>query len=249
MEMGKKLAFGATVVLVLAVGVRVGMIYRERHSPAAQIAAPAKEKLPEDDYVFLKKKRPSSLGDVKDLIGSELWVSAGGQMEFYPVQNGRVEYAHSAGTLLGAQPMKAKDAIEQVAPKSATYRIPGGDRQVLLVFTMPSPASGAADSAKLYAVPIGYREGGQYTFYTDELFFYDDPHVLYKHWGAEVWKAIDQHRAIPGMSESQVQMALGQVSRSGSQRYGDRTVVYDNLGKPFDVTFVKNKAVSIRPEL
>ena len=81
-----------------------------------------------------------------------------------------------------------KSAVEQVAPKAATFRIPGGDRQVLLVFTMPN-------DPKEYAVPVGYRAGGDYTFYTDEIFFYDDPHVLYKHWGPEIWKAVDSHRS------------------------------------------------------
>ena len=248
METGKKAALGATVVLVLAVGVRVGMIYRERNSVSTPVAAPGKGKLPDDAYVFLKKKRPSSLHDVKELVGSTVWVSAGGQMDFYPVAGHKAEYGHSAGTLLGAQPMIIKDAIEQVAPKDATFRIPGGEKQVLLVFTMPATASGAVNAAQEYAVPVGYREGGQYTFYTDELFFYDDPHSLYRHWGPDVWKAVDEHRAIPGMSEAEVQLALGQVSKSGSETYGNRTVVYSNLGKPVDVTFEKDKAVGIRPE-
>ena len=248
METGKKAALGATVVLVLAVGTRVGMIYRERNAPSAATAVPGKEKLPDDAYVFLKKKRPSSLKDVKELVGSTIWVSAGGQMDYYPVSAHRADYGNKAGTLLGAQAMAVKDAIEQVAPKDATFRIPGGDKQVLLVFTMPATGAGIADAAKEYAVPVGYREGSQYTFYTDELFFYDDPHTLYKHWGPEVWKAVDEHRAIPGMSEAEVQLALGQVSKSGSETYGNRTVVFSNLGKPVDVTFEKNKAVGIRPE-
>jgi hypothetical protein len=248
MDTGNKAALGATVVLVLAVGVRVGMIYRERHAPATSVTAPGKEKLPDDAYVFLKKKRPSSLKDVKELVGSTVWVSAGGQMDFYPVAGHKVEYAHRAGTLLGAQPMMVNDAIEQAAPKEATFRIPGGEKQVLLVFTMPTNVSGAMNASTEYAVPVGYREGGQYTFYTDELFFYDDPHTLYKHWGPEVWKAVDEHRAIPGMSEAEVQLALGQVSKSGSETYGNRTVIFSNLGKPIDVTFEKDKATAIRPE-
>lgn len=50
------------------------------------------------------------------------------------------------------------------------------------------------------------------------------------------------------MSEAQVQLALGQVSKSGSEAFGNRTVVFSNLGKPIDVTFVKDRAVAIRPE-
>jgi hypothetical protein len=100
----------------------------------------------------------------------------------------------------------------------------------------------------LYGVPVGYHQNGQYTFYLDEIFFYDDPHELYKHWGPEVWKAIDSHQVIIGMSERQTQMALGQVSKSVSNEYGNRLVVYANLGKPIAVTFVKNHATSFRPD-
>ena len=247
MENGKKAALAATAIAVLAVGFRVGMIYRERHAPAAQTAAPEREKLPDDAYVFLKKKRPSSMADLKDLFGATVWMSAGGQMEFYPVNGRRADYSKIAGTLLGAQPMLITGAIEQVAPKSVADRIPPGDRQVLLTFHLPPSVQGPGEGDKLFAVPVGYHDNGQYTFVTDELFFYDDPHRLYKHWGAATWDAIDHHRAIAGMSESQVQLALGQVSDSDSKDAGNRTVTYNNLGHPVDVTFVKDRATRITP--
>ena len=247
MENGKKAAIGATVLALLVVGVRVGMIYKERHAPVAAPAQAVKEKLSDDSYVYLKKKRPSSMKDARDLNGATVWMSAGGQMDYYPVAGKHVNYAKKVGTLMGAQPMVVKDFVEQVAPKDATYRIPGGDRQVLMVFTLPDSVQGPGSGDKQFAVPVGYHEKGMYTFYTDELFFYDDPHVLYKHWGPKVWQAIDEHRAILGMSESQVQMALGQVSQSLSNEYGNRRVVYSNLGKSMDVIFVKNQATAIMP--
>lgn len=243
MDSGKKAAIAGSIILVLAVGIRVGLIYRERNAPAAPVKV-EREKIADDDLVFLKQKRPSSMADLKDLYGSTLWVSAGGQMDYYPYAAHHVEYAHTSGTLLGAQELVAEEAVEQVAPKSATFRIPGGDRQVLMVFTLPK----SSDPAKLYAVPIGYRENGQYTFYTDEIFFYDDPHQLYAHWGPEIWKAVDAHQVIIGMNERQVQLSLGQVSKSLSNDVGNRLVVYSNLGHPLAVTFVKNKVTSFRPE-
>ncbi len=251
MDTGKKAALAGTSILVLAVSVRVGLIYRERNAPAPP-APSVREKIPADDLVFLKKKRPDSLADLQQLDGTTLWVSAGGQMEYYPYAKHHVEYARPAGTLLGAQPLQVKEAVEQVAPKAATFRIPAGDRQVLLVFTLP-PAkdpSGAVtgNPTNLYAVPVGYRQDGQYTFYTDEIFFYDDPHDLYKHWGPRIWKAIDAHQVIDGMNERQVQLSLGQVSKSLSNDYGNRLVVYSNLGHPIAVTFVKNQVTSFRPE-
>jgi hypothetical protein len=241
MENGAKAAIGATVVLLLAVGVRVGMIYRERNAPDESVKPAAREVIPADELVFLKKKRPETLKDVKELDGTTVWVSAGGQLEFYPYAGHTVQYAKSMGTLLGAEPIVVKDAVEQVAPKGATFRIPGGDKQVLVVFTR-------AGDAKEYAVPVGYRQAGEYTFYTDEIFFYDDPHELYKHWGPEIWKAVDAHQVILGMNERQVEMALGQVSKSTSKDYGNRMVVFANLGKPMAVTFVNNKVTAFRAD-
>lgn len=245
MDTGKKAAIAGTLILMAVVGIRVGMIYRERNAPAAApVQKAATEKISDDDLVFLKKKRPDSMADIKTLIGTKVWVSAGGQLEYYPYVSHKVDYAKTAGTLLGAEPLVIKDAAEQVAPKKATFRIPGGDRQVSLVFTLPN----ASDPAKEYAVPVGYREAGQYTFYADEIFFYDDPHELYKHWGPEIWKAVDSHQVILGMNERQVQLSLGQVSKSVSQDYGNRLVVYANLGKPMAVTFVNNKVTAFRAD-
>jgi hypothetical protein len=241
MQNGVKAAIGASVVLVLAVGVRVGLIYRERNAPDKSVQPAAREVIPEDDLVFLKKKRPDSMKDIKELVGSTVWVSAGGQLEYYPVAGHTAQYGKSAGTLLGAEPIVVKDAFEQVAPKAATFRIPGGDKQVLLVFTKPG-------ETKEYAVPVGYRQDGQYTFYSDEIFFYDDPHELYKHWGPEIWKAVDAHQVILGMNERQVELSLGQVSKSTSTDYGNRMVVFANMGKPMAVTFVKNKVTAFRAD-
>ena len=241
MESGKKAAFAASVILVLAVGIRVGLIYRERHAPAV-VKAPEREVIAADDLVFLKQKRQSSMSDLKDLYGTTVWVSAGGQLEYYPLSGHTVLYAKPAGTLMGAQELKIKGAVEQVAPKAATFRIEGGDKQVSLIFTL------AGADGKEFAVPVGYRKDGQYTFLADEIFFYDDPHVLYKHWGPEIWKAVDAHQVILGMNERQVELSLGQVSKSTSKDYGNRMVVFANMGKPMAVTFVKNKVTAMRAD-
>jgi hypothetical protein len=242
MNSGMKAAIGGTGVLLLAVGIEIAWLHHERSQPRI-VPAEATEKTDPDDLVFLKKERPSSMADLKDLYGKTVWVSAGGQMDYYPYAGHRADYAKSAGTLLGAEPLLIRDAFEQVAPKAATFRIPGGDRQVLLAFTMPR----SADATKEYAAPVGYQEGKDFTFYTDEILFYDDPHQLYQ-WGPQVWQAVDAHQVILGMNERQVELALGQVSKSLSNDYGNRLVVYSNLGKPVAVTFVKNKVTAFRPD-
>ena len=244
MSSGKKAALGLTALLVLVVGLVLLYLHHERNLPAKPAATADYGPTDQDDLVFLKKERPSSMADLKVLYGTTLWVSAGGQMEYYPAAGHHADYAHSAGTLLGAEPLLVKDAFEQVAPKAATFRIPGGDRQVLLTFTLPK----SADPKKLYAVPVGDQEGSYFNFSTDEIFFYDDPHELYKFWGPQVWQAVDAHQVILGMSEHQVEMALGQVSKSVSNEYGNRLVVFANLGHPMAVTFVKNHVTAFRED-
>jgi len=243
-----KAALGGTSILLLAVGIELAWLHHERSESDKPVETPFVKTDP-DDLVFLKQERPSSMADLKDLYGKTIWVSAGGQMDYYPYTAQHANYAKSAGTLLGAEPITVNSAIEQVAPKSATFRIPGGDRQVLLVFTMPkSHGSNTTGPAKQYAVPVGYQERKDFTFFTDEIFFYDDPHELYKYWGPNIWQAVDTHQVILGMNERQVQLSLGQVSKSVSNDYGNRVVIYANLGHPMAVTFVKNKVTAFRPD-
>ena len=81
----------------------------------------------------------------------------------------------------------------------------------------------------------------------NDLFFFADPHELYKHWPPETWQAIDNHQAKPGMNEIQVSMALG-TSATGSGEYGNRTLEFTNNGHPVTVTFENNRAVSVTAE-
>lgn len=230
-------------IAAIAIGGEVAYLHYERNKPAK---APVEDRGPTNpDYlVFLKQKRPSTPADVEELTGQTIWVSAGGQMEYYPLNGHHADYSKTAGTLLGAEPLMVKGVFEQKAPEEATFRIGGGDAQVLLAFTKPK----SDDPKKEYAVPVGYREGKDYEFKMDEIFFYDDPHELYKHWGPQIWQAIDEHRVILGMSEHQVQLALGQVSKSTSEEEGNRMVVYSNLGHPMAVTFTKDKVTAFRPD-
>jgi hypothetical protein len=125
MKAVQKAAIGGTAVLVLAVGGELLYLHHERSAPGVQVAPAQETAIDPDDLVFLKKERPSSMADLKELYGKTIWVSAGGQMDYYPYAGRHADYAKSAGTLLGAEPLVVKDAFEQVAPKAATYRIPG----------------------------------------------------------------------------------------------------------------------------
>ena len=238
MASGKKIAAGVTAVLVLAIGGQLLYLHHERNSYVAPAKADVSYKVQDDDLVHLKHTYPSEMKDAKALAGKPLWISAGGQLDYYPVSGSTVSWTKSAGILLGAQRIDVKDAILAVAPKKATFRIPGGNKQVELVFTLPG-------GTQRYAVPAGYEEGGRYTFFIDDVFFYEDPHELYKHWGAEKWAAIDRHEAIKGMNERQAMLALGQVESPSSTDYGNRVITFDNVGKPVRVVFEKDKATNI----
>lgn len=243
MEDGKKVALGFTVIMILAFGVRWAFIYKANHDPGPSITTSKPSvKYDDDDLVYLKKQHPDSLKDERALIGKTIWVSAADQMDYYHVVAHRADYAHIVGTLEGAVPLIVTGVIEQVPPKGrAVARIPAGVRHVLLTFTMPKSSDPKAE----YAVPVGNYDGSNYNFLTDEIFFYDDPHELYKHWGAETWAHIDKHEAALGMSENQAMMALGQVIDPQGPTIGQRTVTYDNNGHPVTIDFDKNKAVRI----
>jgi hypothetical protein len=247
MTTGQKAAIGFVVLGVLLVGGEFGLIYKRNHEQMAVPKDPyADRKVDPDDLVFLKKERPDSLKDEKALTGRMLWVSAGGQMDYYADKGNHVDYAHPVGVLLGAQQLLVKGAFEEKAPSSgpAVARIPAGEKHVLLAFTLP----GSSDPSALYASPVGNFDNGNYSLLNDQIFFYEDPHVLYKHWGPEMWSHIDKHEAVLGMNENQAMMSLGEVIKPDSDTTGDRTVSYDNNGKPLSIQFTKGKATKITPE-
>ena len=184
------------------------------------------------------------MADLKDIFGDDGLGVGGWADGLLPGTGKSAQYAKSAGTLLGAEEMVVTGASEQVAPKNGD--VPdSGRRQAGAAGVY---AAELADPAKEYAVPVGYQQDKEFTFYTDEIFFYDDPHELYKHWGPEIWKAVDSHTVINGMNERQVELSLGQVSKSDSKDYGNRMVVFDNMGKPMAVTFEKNKVTGFRAD-
>jgi hypothetical protein len=99
------------------------------------------------------------------------------------------------------------------------------------------------------AVPIGAQKDGEFKIYSDDAFFNEDPHDLYKHWPSGVWSKIDSHEVQTGMSELQASFAigLGSPEAGSSGAYGSRTLHYENGGKPVVITFDNDKAIEIKP--
>lgn len=249
MTNGLKIALGLTAVLVIAVGGEMLYLHHrnvvDENMKVTRRGTYQEAPLTQDETVFLRKERPDSLKDERTLIGKTIWVSAGGQLDFYKDTGKHVDYKHPAGVLLGAEPLIVKDVFEQVPPKTgpAVARIAAGEKHVLLAFTMPK----SADPNTLYATPVGNYDNGSYNFLSDEIFFYDDPHILYKYWGPQMWAHIDKHEPVLGMSENQAMMALGQVINPHGDNVGDRSVTYDNNSHPVTIDFVNNHAVKITP--
>jgi hypothetical protein len=235
-----------TLVLIVLLGIRLGFILYQRH----QAAKPAEKKAPAyssnmDDYVMPPKIHPYDLKSAaKELVGKTIWVRAGNSVHYYPFSNAThtADLKHEKALLPPLAKLQVKDVVLQRAPSGtlAEGQVAVVQKQILAAFQM------AGDSAT-YAVTIGTNTGDDFEFNVNDLFFFADPHELYKHWPPETWQAIDNHQAKEGMNEIQVSMALGTVA-TGSGEYGNRTLDFDNNGHPVKVTFEKNRAVSVTPE-
>ena len=242
MRTAAKVALGITGAMLLAFGIEAAYIHYDRAQSAQPAAAPDYGPTDPDDLVFLKRKHPETLADLKELNGQTVWVQAPGQMDYFSASPNHADYSQRIGALPGAAEMKIVGAFQQVRPKNVATRVPAGNTQVLLTFTMPK----TADPARLYAAPVGYKDATGYTFFTDDIFFYEDPRKLYD-WKPEIWQAIDAHQVLKGMSQRQVSLALGAVARQMSGTYTDGEFVYDNSGHPVDVTYAAGKVTGFHP--
>ena len=229
-----------TVVVLLVVGGRLLYIFHERTEPGVQKAQAPRRLLNQDDVVQPRKLYIADLKEAKELAGKPVWVQAGYSLDYYPYTGGRVDFAHRTGVLPSVQQLAIEKVVTEKPTANLATRFPAADKQVLAVFKMPG-----GDTE--YATTIGTIKGSDETYYCDDIFYYDDPRQMYKHWPADVWKAIEQHQPKPGMSELQVSMALGTIQQSDSSDYGNRTVTYDAGGKKWSVSFVKDKATTVTP--
>jgi hypothetical protein len=237
-ETRKKLQIVLLLGIVIA-GARAGYIVYERHEAMKEESMPKVDApLKADYYVTPKKLHPYDLKSARQLTQQPAWVKIGYYHTYYPYNSSahKADFAHEAGTLGPLQKLNIIDVITGMTPRTP------GTKQILAVFRMDGSTDG-----KTYAVPIGAEKDGDFKCYSDEIFFIEDPRVLYKHWSADVWKAIDEHRVLPGMNELQTSFALGSGIPAGSGDYGSRTLQYANGGKPVTVTFENDKAVTIAP--
>lgn len=232
---------GIQIALALAIvvaGVRAGYILYQRHEDyvAAQKQQQAKSAgySNADYYVTPKKLYPYDLKSAKQLTQQPVWVKEGYRYTYYPydVARKRTDFGHEAGLLPPIDRLEIKDVVTDI-PVGA-----GNRRQVMAVFEK---------EGKSYAVPIGFEAEGQFKIYSDEIFYVEDPHELYKHWPADVWQAVEQHEVKPGMDELQADFAVGMGVPDAGTSSDEKTVRYPNGGKPLVVIYQGEKATEIKP--
>lgn len=238
----KRLQVILLIVAALAV-LRTAYIFYERRQP---LPSQQKETYSSnlDDYVTFPKVYPFDLKSAKkELGGKTVWVRAGNVVPYYGYNKASqtANLNHNAGLLPPLEKLQITDVILQKTPTSLSAgQFAVVQKQFLAVFNRPGQQGS-------FAAPIGTAVGDNFTFTANDIFFFADPHELYKHWPADVWKAIDQHQVKPGMSELQVGFALGTGGSVSTGDYGNRTIEYTNNGNPVKVTFEKNRAVSVEP--
>ena len=226
------------IQLALAIGIavaaiRTGYIFYERHeanAPAVKQEAPLRA----DYYVTPKKLHPFDLASARELTKQPAWVREGYRFTYYPYNLAikRSDFAHEAGTLGPIEKLDITDVVTDFSPGKS------GEKQVMAVIEK---------EGRSYAFPIGVAQGDNYTIYSDDMLFVQDPHELYKHWPADVWEAISKHEIRQGMNQLQGDFSVGMGSPDNLHDADNRTVTYPNNGKPLIVTYVNDHAVEIKP--
>ncbi len=226
-----------TLVTCAIGGIYLAIVFHQRRNPGVASQAAQQAESP-DDFAEVRMIFPTSFADVAKLQNTSVWMKNGYTMPYFPYDSGRIVFAKSVGVIPSAQRLDIKKIIKAVAPAQVDDGISHGSRQVFAVFSLPG-------SASLYATAIGVIDGPQEQYFTDVLFYYDDPHTIYDNWPKSIWAAIDAHQVQPGMSELQTRMSIGQKIQSDGGSEGNRTVTYDQAGKTWTITYVNNHATTI----
>jgi hypothetical protein len=233
---------GAITLLVLAIAAwRIISYEHERDAPGVVLNKPARQKISDDQLVFVRHMLIDSIKSARVLNGKSVWMKTGYTLPYYLYSTGRIAFSRPMGWLPPAQELQVKDFVAVTTPSDWASSIPRGTKNVFVVFTEP-------EQSGEFAAPVASLDGANSNWACDDIFFYDDPKMLY-HWPAEVWQAVAQHTGKQGMSEFQTTMALGNLQQSDSKDYGNRTVKYVTVDqgntRHFSVDFAGDKATSV----
>ena len=227
------------VITIAIGGIYLFIVFKDRESPSVNPNQP-QQKLSADDIAVVRMEFQQHFDDVKELEGKSVWMKNGYTMPYYPYAGGKVNFTKQVALIPPDQKLDVKKVIKTAVPASVDDKLDHGDRQALVVFTLPV-------GKDEYATPVGALSGPvEEHYFCDLLFYYDDPHTIYSNWGKETWAAVDAHQVKPGMSELQTRTAIGQNVHVDGETEGDRTVDYNVNGKHYVVSYSHNKATSIQ---
>ena len=228
-----------TAVMLVIACIYMFSVWKKRQNPGV-VNQGQEQKLTADDVAGVRMEFPGQFDDLKDEEGKTVWMKNGYTIPYFPYAGGKVDFKKRVGLIPPLQKLDLKKAIKAAVPADVDDGISHGTRQAMYVFTLPG------EDKKEYATPVGAIDASEEQYYSDLLYFYDDPHTIYANWPKDVWAAVDAHQAKPGMNELQTRLALGQKVQTDSQTEGNRTVTYDQDGKKWTVTFVKDRATKVQ---
>jgi hypothetical protein len=220
-----------TLITLAIGGIYLFVVFEQRRNPGVSSQNTQQQPESPDDVAEVRMMFPTSFDDALKLQNTSVWMKNGYTMPYFPYDGGRIVFAKSQGVIPSAQRLDIKKVIKAAAPAQVDDGISHGTHQVFAIFALPGATT-------LYASAIGAIDGSQEEYFSDILFFYDDPHTIYDNWPKAVWAAIDAHQVLAGMSELQTRMSIGQKTQSDGSSEGNRTVTYDQA--------VNNKATTIK---
>lgn len=235
---GRKILFLSPLVALLIGGIYLLIVFEHRKNPGVIKNAAQEDNLSLDELAVVRVKFPAHFDDASDIDNTTVWMKSGNTMPYYPYTNNSVQFSKRAGVIPPVQKLFIKKLVKQVVPPKEQDNISHGSRQVFALFTLP-------DSPTVYATPIGVINGQEEHYFSDLLFFYDDPHGIYDNWSKETWKIIDAHQVKEGMNELQTRMSIGLKMQTNGSTEGERVVIYEADGKTYSVTYEKNRATHI----
>lgn len=227
-----------TCVTLLVGGLYLLAVWQHRRNPGVVPPDQQAQKLNPDDVAVVRMLFMQHYSDTSQLVGTSVWMKNGYTMPYYPY-NGQVVFKR-VGLIAADQKLDIVKIVKAAVPARVDDSMSHGSRQVFAVFTLPG-------GKKQYATPFGVIDGNREEYFSDLLFYYDNPHKIYDNWPANVWAAIDAHQAKPGMNELQVRTALGQNIQAHGGAVGNRTLTYNVDGSKWTVTFVHDRATTVKP--
>jgi hypothetical protein len=230
-----------TLVSLLIGGIYLLVVFHQRSNPGAIAGRNAPEPVTQDDLANVRTLSASHYEDLQQLASTSVWMKNGYTITYFPATAaGVIDFKHAFGLMPSLAKLDVQKIAKAAVPATVEDGMGHGTKQVFILFTQ------AATGKQLFALPMGAIDGADEAYYPDLLFFYDDPHTIYSHWGPEVWKSVDAHQVVKGMSELQTRLAVGQKMHPDSPREGDRTVTYDQAGKKWTVIFEGDRATSVQ---